>query len=230
MLCDDRFTEAGSHNLIAGGGGEPHSIKSLCVEFSSVAALLKPFEGSIADVMDESVDELWERRRRLVHEIVEASAATIEDAIFKVTIMSSFLADGELRLGLTNQCVEDCDRALAVEDQSERCLKALEPALWIACQRVRDRMAEAVIDEESLAESWWREFGDAVRAIARYRATTPVGLRAKGEIFRDLFRFGSAMDGLILLQMSYMRDFGVLAVSRLHGEPWPTAAHATAVA
>jgi hypothetical protein len=56
---------------------------------------------------------------------------------FKVTLLTSFLADGELRLGLTHQCVEDCDRALVVEDETERGLKTLEPGLWAACERVR---------------------------------------------------------------------------------------------
>jgi hypothetical protein len=68
----------------------------------------------------------------LVREIVDVPATKIHDAVFKVTLLTSFLADGELRLALTHQCVEDCDRALVVEDETERGLKALEPGLWAA--------------------------------------------------------------------------------------------------
>src|SRR3984957_3003189 len=34
---------------------------------------------------------------------------------FKMTIVSSLVAEGEVWLGLTQQCVEECERALAVE-------------------------------------------------------------------------------------------------------------------
>jgi hypothetical protein len=70
-------------------------------------------------------DELWQRRLALVREIVDVPATKIHDAVFKVTLLTSFLVDGELRLELTHQCVKDCDRALVVEDEAERCLKTL---------------------------------------------------------------------------------------------------------
>jgi hypothetical protein len=60
---------------------------------------------------------------------------------FKVTQLTSFLADGELRLGLTHQRVEDCDQALEVEDETERGLKALEPGFRAPCERVRKDLA-----------------------------------------------------------------------------------------
>ena len=85
-------------------------------------------------------------------------ATKIHDAVFKATLPTSFLVDGELRLGLTHQCVEDCDRALVVEDETERGLKALEPGLWAACERVRKDLAVAPTDGTAITESWWREF------------------------------------------------------------------------
>jgi len=66
----------------------------------------------------------------LVREIVDVPATKIHKAIFKVTLLPSFLADGELRLELTHQRVEDCDRALVVEGETERGLKASEPGMW----------------------------------------------------------------------------------------------------
>jgi hypothetical protein len=44
-------------------------------------------------------DELWPRRLALVREIVDAPATKIHDAVFKVTLLNSFLADGELAAG-----------------------------------------------------------------------------------------------------------------------------------
>jgi hypothetical protein len=116
---------------------------------------------------------------------------------------------------LTQLCVEDCDRALAVEDEAERCLRHLEPSLWSACQEVRDKLASAASEEDALTESWWRDFRDAVRAIAQYQALTPLGLRAKGEIFHEVWGFASETDSLGALQLSYMRDFSALAAARL---------------
>ena len=153
-------------------------------------------------------------------EIVDVPATKLHDAVFKVTLPTSFLADGELRLGLTHQCVEDCDRALVVEDGTERGLKMLESGLWAACERVRKDLAVAPTDGTAIPESWWRELRDAVWAIARYQALTSVGLKAKGEIFQKVWRFANETDGLGALQMSYMRDFGNFGVcSPAQGTP-----------
>ena len=57
----------------------------------------------------------------------------------------------------------------------------------------------------ALWESWWRELRDAVWATARYQALTSVGLKAKGEIFPQVWRFANETDGLGALQMSYLR-------------------------
>jgi hypothetical protein len=63
--------------------------------------------------------------------------------------------------------------------------------------------------------TWWRDLQNLVGEIAGYEAMTRAGLRAKGQVFQDLFDFASLMDGLSALQMSYVRDFGNLAYRRL---------------
>ena len=140
------------------------------------------------------------------------------DAVFKTRLLTSFLANGELRLALTCQCVEDCDRALVVKGETERRLLALEPGLWNACERVRESLAVAPTDGTALPESWWRELQDGVWAIARHQALTSVGLRAKGEIFHDLWLFAEETELWGALQMSYLRDFDALAAARMSEE------------
>ena len=46
-------------------------------------------------------------------EIVDAAVATVEEAIFKVTVTASLLSEGEISVVLTPQCLADCDRALS---------------------------------------------------------------------------------------------------------------------
>jgi hypothetical protein len=116
---------------------------------------------------------------------------------------------------LTPQCLEDCDRALAVGGGGEQCVKTLEPHLWSACFRVREQIAGANEDTETLGLTWWRDLQNLVGEIAGYEAMTRAGLRAKGQVFQDLFDFASLMDGLSALQMSYVRDFTNLAYRRL---------------
>jgi hypothetical protein len=163
------------------------------------------------------VEELATRRARIVQQIGEAPAAVIKDAVAKVTIISSLVSDGELQVGLTDQCLDDCDLALAIDGEPEQCLKALEPDLWIACERVRNAMEEGRADSEALCAIWWREFVKSLAAISRYAAMTPIGLKAKGAIFHEVLRFASMTDGLEALQMSYMRDFCSLAQARMNG-------------
>jgi hypothetical protein len=163
----------------------------------------------------EEINELWRKRAELATEIVDAAVATVEEAIFKVTVTASLLSEGEIRVILTPQCLEDCDRALAVYGGGEQCVKTLEPDLWTACLRVSEQIAEAEEDAETLGLRWWRDLRGLVSEIASYEVMTPAGLRAKGQVFRDLFDFASLMDGLSALQMSYVRDFGNLAYRRL---------------
>ncbi len=151
---------------------------------------------------------------------------------------ATLLSEGEVGVGLTPQCMAECDRALAQDGDEEQCLKALEPELWALCQRVQEQTAtlEARWDcveqsEEaggsndpcdgfSLAAAW-DELHESVWRVARYEAMTTVGLRAKGKMFRGLMAFVSTMDGLFALQDSYLRDFDHLAYRRLHGKDSP---------
>ena len=48
-----------------------------------------------------------------------------------------------------------------------------------------------------------------------------VGLKAKDEIFQEVWRFANEADGLGALQMSYMRDFQTLASARRDKELLP---------
>ena len=170
----------------------------------------------------EEINQLRRERADLATEIVDTAVATVEEAIFKSTVTASLLSDGEIQVILTPQCLEDCDRALAFDDGAQ-CVKALEPDLWTACLRVREQIAEADEDAETLGMTWWRDLQNLVAEIADYEATTRAGLSAKGQVFRDLFDFASLMDCLGALQISYVRDFGNLAYRRLRdGDLLPT--------
>jgi hypothetical protein len=223
MLNLDRFFEDADDDPIGGDNASRGLIFDRYRELSSIAMLLEQIEAQhgAVETRPHEFDELWRRRLVLVRDIVDAPATKIRDAIFKMSLLTWFLADGELRLALTCQCVEDCDQALVVEDGIERDLKALEPGLWAACERVRKDLAAAPTDRTTIPETWWRELRDSVWAIASHHALTSVGLKAKGEIFQEVWCFGSETDGLGALQMSYMTDFRTLASARLRKERLP---------
>ena len=208
----------------------------ICYEFSATASQLKRAEATKGD--SKQVDDivaLWRKRSELAKRIVEAPAPKIEDAVLKAAIITSLLLEGDLTVGLTPQCLEECDRALAQKGDGEQCLKALESELWALCARVEHQTAalEARWDgveqsEEvggpndaragfSLARAW-NELNKSIWSVARYEAMTPVGLRAKGTLFRDLLALVGAMDGLSALQDSYLRDFDHLAYRHLYGK------------
>jgi hypothetical protein len=185
-------------------------------------------EKGLREPRPEDLDKLWRKRVVLAKEIVDVAAPTIDEAIFKATMTTSLLSGGEVQVVLTPQCLKDCDRVLSADGDGEQCVKALEPDLWQACSRVRERMSEATEEAEALGVGWWRDLKDLVRAIADQEAMTQVGLRAKGQIFQELLAFASAMDGLKALQMSYLRDFGYLAYRRMYGKDALTPHHPTA--
>jgi hypothetical protein len=188
-------------------------------EFAVVVSRLNQLEAEAAtgngEESTEEINELWRKRAEIATEIVDAAVATVEEAIFKVTVTASLLSEGEMRVILTPQCLEDCDRALGGDAGGEQCVKTLEPSLWSACFRVREQIAEVDEDAETLGLIWWRDLQNLVREITGYEAMTRAGLRAKGQVFQDLFDFASLMDGLRALQMSYVRDFENLAYRRL---------------
>src|SRR5271166_1240563 len=110
-----------------------------CYEYAVVTSCLKRDEATESyPGQDEDIEALWRKRGELAKAIVDADAPTIQDLLLKVAMTASLLSEGEVAVGLTLQCLEEYDRAIAQEGDGEQCLKALEPELW---QRARHRMA-----------------------------------------------------------------------------------------
>jgi hypothetical protein len=190
-------------------------------EFAVVVFRLNQLEAKASTAKDEEladeIKELWRKRAETVTQIADAAVSTVEEAIVKVTVTASLLSEGEIQVILTPQCLEDCDRALT-GGGGEQCVERLEPDLWTGCLRVREQLAEADEAAETLGGTWWRDLQNLVNEIASCEAITPAGLRAKGQVFQDLFDFASSMGGLDALQMSYARDFGNLAYRHVRDE------------
>jgi hypothetical protein len=177
----------------------------------------------------EDGDGLWRARAALTQRILNTAAPTTQDLNLKIAVVGFLLSEGELRVGLTPQCIEDCDRALAREPHEEECFKTFEPELWSACLQLRDQIAKlrgALAAESDLGNdaahsgsAWWTELRASMTIVTHHESRTRVGLRAKGQIFVDLLEFASLLDGLGALQRSYLNDFEWLAHQRLHGEP-----------
>jgi hypothetical protein len=190
-------------------------------EFAAVTSRLNQLEGDAkpgnGEGSTDEINELWDKRAELATKLVDAEVTTVEEAIFKATVGLSLLSEGEILVVLTPQCLEDCDRALAIDRGGAQCVETLEPDLWAACFQVRERLAEA--DEaEALSSTWCQDLQNQVSKVSGYEAVTRAGLNAKGQIFRDLFDFANLMDGLSALQMSYVRDFNKLAHRCLRDE------------
>jgi hypothetical protein len=181
-------------------------------DFAVLTARLEADEKDFGkEIHFQELEALCEQRSQLARELVDTPAPTIPDVIFKMTIVSSLVAEGEVRLGLTQQCIEECERALAVETGAEQAFKALEPALWRLCLQIRHKLAAAAAEEFEFSEAWSDEICKDVHAVACHQARSPACLRAKGDIFREIWLFAEETDLWSTLQMSYMRDFGALA-------------------
>jgi hypothetical protein len=100
-------------------------------EFAVVVSRLSQLEAESptgnSEESTEEITELWRKRAELATEIVDAAVATVEEAIFKMTVTASLLSEEERPVVLTPQCLGDCDRALAVDGDGEQCVKTLEP-------------------------------------------------------------------------------------------------------
>ena len=107
---------------------------------------------------------------------------------------------------------------LPVETVGEQVFMALEPALWSSCQQILQSLVAAAAEDFEFSEAWWDEVREGVRATACQQAQTPVGPRAKAKIFHEIWRFAEETEQWGALQMSYMRDFGVLAAAWLRDE------------
>jgi hypothetical protein len=219
MLNLDRFFKSANDESVSGDNASCGVIFDKYREFSALARRLEADETSLgAEMHSQELEALWERRSQLARALVDTPAPAISDVVFKMTIVSSLVAEGEVRLGLTQQCVEECERVLPVETVGEQVFMALEPALWSSCQKILQRLVAAAAEDFELSEAWWDEVREGVRAAACHQARTPVGLRAKAEIFHEIWRFAEETEQWGALQMSYMRDFGALAAARLGDE------------
>jgi hypothetical protein len=219
MLDLDRCFEGAEDDRIFGENASGGLIFERYREFSALAKRLDVDEMGVGMAMHSPVLEaLWERRSQLARELVDTPAPAMLDVVFKMTIVSSLVEGEEVTLGLTPQCVEECERALAVEIGSEESFKTLEPALWSLCQQIRQKLAAAAAEDFEFSEAWWNEVFEDVHVATCQEARTPVGLRAKGEIFREISLFTEKDELWGALQMSYLRDFGTLATPRLRSE------------
>jgi hypothetical protein len=219
MLDLDRCFEDGEDDRIFGDNASRGVIFERYREFSALAKRLDVDEKSLGVAMHSQVLEaLWERRSQLARELVDTPAPTISDVVFKMTIVCSLVEEEEVTVGLTPQCVEECERALAVEIGSEESFKTLEPALWSSCQQIRQKLAASSAEDFEFSDAWWTEVFKDVDVATCQEARTPVGLRAKGEIFHEIWLFTPKAELWGALQMSYLRDFGALAAPRLRSE------------
>ena len=194
-----------------------------CFEHLAEAARLnRHAAGEQIDLAKPEIHALSRKRADLAESIVAAPAPTIGDAIVKTVMTACLLAEGEVELVVTPQCIEECDRALAVDNDEEQGLKVLEPELWALCQRVQELRSELEARWDDRAgfciASAWAELRKTVWSVARYETMTRVGLRAKGNLFQDLVGVVSVMDALVGLQIAYLRDFNHLSYRRLQGE------------
>ena len=225
---------------VGAGGGEPSDVSRSCYEFALVLSNLHEVEaqaggrGSGARA-DQDVEGLWRKRVEAAEDIVNAAAPTIHSVILKVAMTRFLLSESALLVGLTAQCLEECDRALSPDDGCEQNLVEQEPELWRLRKDVQEKVAElehAVRDQidnsedeggvndaspEAIAFAW-NQLHDSVRTVTRYETRTAAGLRAKGQLFRNLLPLLDAMGGVAALRASYFRDFEHLAYRRLHGE------------
>jgi hypothetical protein len=216
MLDLDRFFEDADDDPLSADSASRGVIYDRYREFSALARRLAADEASLGmETHSRELEALWERRAQLAREIVDTPAPAIADVVFKMTVVSSLVAEGEVRLGLTQQCVEECERVLPVETVGEQGFMALEPALWSSCRQIRGQLAAAAAEDFEFSEAWWDELREGVHAAACHQALTPVGLRAKGEIFHELWLFAEETELWGALQMSYLRDFDALAAARL---------------
>jgi hypothetical protein len=218
MLDLDRSFESADDDPMSGDNASRGVIFDRYREFSALAQRLEVEASLGTEMHSQELEPLWERRSRLAREIVDTPAPAIADVVFKMTVVSSLVAEGEVRLGLTQQCVEECERVLPVETVGEQGFMALEPALWSSCRQIREQLAAAAAEDFEFSQAWWDEVREGVHAAACHQALTPVGLRAKGEIFHEIWVFAEETELWGALQVSYMRDFGALAAARLRDD------------
>ena len=96
----DASNEEGHHG---GSGANSRRRKASRVVLSNQLEAEAPTDNG--EESTEEINELWRKRAELATEIVDAAVATVEEAIFKVTVTASLLSEGEIRVVLTPQCL-----------------------------------------------------------------------------------------------------------------------------
>ena len=193
-------------------------------EFSALAKRLEVDETSLGTEMhSQELEALWERRSQLARELVDTPAPAISDVSIQDDdrVFLCCRKRGAVGLGLTQQCVEECERALPVETVGEQSSWRLSPRYGVHAQQILQSLVAAAAEDFEFSEAWWDEVREGVRATACHQARTPLGLRAES---RDL----PARSGVsprkprcgARCRCLYMRDFGALAAARLRDEGW----------
>jgi len=118
-----------------------------CYEFALVLSNLHDVEAQARGRgggahADQDIDGLWRKRVEAAEDIVNAAAPTIQGVILKVAMTRFLLSESALLVGLTAQCLEECDRALSQDDGCEQNLEEQEPELWRLCKDVQEKIAE----------------------------------------------------------------------------------------
>ena len=127
---------------VGAGGGEPSDVSRSCYEFALVLSNLHDVETQARERgsgvhADQDVDGLWRKRVEAAEDIVNAAAPTIHSVILKVAMTRFLLSESALSVGLTAQCLEECDRALLPDHSCEQNLEEQEPELWRLCKDVQ---------------------------------------------------------------------------------------------
>src|SRR5271166_6709361 len=109
---------------VGAGGGEPSDVSRSCYVFALVLSNLYDVEAQArarggGAHADQDVDGLWRKRVEAAVDIVNAGAPTIQGVILKVAMTRFLLSESALLVGLTAQCLEECDRALSQDDRAE---------------------------------------------------------------------------------------------------------------
>jgi len=128
MLGLDRFFEDADDDPISAESASRGVIFDRYREFSALARRLEADEKSLGMAThSQELEALWERRSQLARELVDTPAPAIPDVVFKMTIVSSLVEDGEVRLGLTQQCVEGlCHVDRSLLEVRRRCSRGYE--------------------------------------------------------------------------------------------------------
>ena len=175
---DKQVDEFRHDNRDLGDGEPPGLLFERYREFSALATRLEADEKGLGmEMHSQEFEALWERRSQLARELVDTPAPAIADVVFKMTIVSSLVAKGEVRLGLTKQC-GGVRAGARGRDRRRTMLHGAGACAMVHSNLPETRSGRA--EDFEFSETWWDEVCEGVHAAACHQARTPVGLRAKG--------------------------------------------------